>query len=270
MFGLSFGESTGLTDTCRPIGLRPPSAARKRLVDDRTRAGCPCVSRASKCAAGDDRQFERRKISRAHDLILRRRLARRVHRRVADHLVGQRIFAEHRFAERQRRCPRHVRTPGTRPHFRLDLVEKLLQLLGRRIGRSQRIHQHRQHVLRRDSRDRTTGPPSACAAASRRRTTATPPSRPRPSPAGCASARRRRWWCGCRRPSLPATRSSSPARPARCRTPRRRSAPRSRRTPPRACRTCSVTVRRQQTFGNQHRRHAAESPRRRQCRARRR
>ena len=45
--GLSFGESTGFTDTCRPIGLRGARLLANASLTISTR-GLPMMSRASK------------------------------------------------------------------------------------------------------------------------------------------------------------------------------------------------------------------------------
>ena len=67
--------------------------------------------------------------------------------RIADHLVGQCEVPVKRVAKRQRARPCHVLNSWHRPDFRFHLIVELLQLLGRRITRPQRIDHHGEHAL---------------------------------------------------------------------------------------------------------------------------
>ena len=184
--GWSFGESTGFTDTCRPIGLRGARLLRKRLIDNQHPRAAHDVARIEG-AAGHDRQFERRKIRRADDLIRRRRLARFVQRRVADHLVvrtGIRRRPIRRAAIRRTIQHRPRRAPPALPPPPGRRTVAASTAADRRCPTDQPASSTHS---RPDSRDRTIAPRSTFAAAGRRRTAATPPSRLRPPPAGCAT-----------------------------------------------------------------------------------
>ena len=99
-------------------------------------------------ASRNQRQIERGKIGRTHDLIVGAGPLTLVHRWVADDLERQSGIAEQRPAERHGARPRDVLYTRNGPDLALDLGEELLQRFIGWIFRTERIHQHGQHALR--------------------------------------------------------------------------------------------------------------------------
>ena len=125
------------------------------------------VSRSSKFRPVDDRQVERRKVARTHDLVVGARPPALVGRRLADHLEEQ--PAEHRLPERQRARPSDAAHARHGHDLPLDVVEELQQRWPRRELRCRAGRRPWSARPARGIRDRRSPPRAACAAAALRR-----------------------------------------------------------------------------------------------------